>query len=307
MDVSIIIVNWNTKNFLIECLNSIKSDIFSEKVEIIVIDNNSTDGSQEAVKKKFTDVFLISNKSNLGFAKANNIGINKSKAKYCCLVNSDIKVIPGCLKKMYDYMEKNTNIGILGPRILNTDLSIQRNYRKFPNLWTDFVETLGLHNIFQKSKYFSGSYYGNVQFDSPIRVDILTGCFLMVRRDALKEVGLLDNNFFFYGEDKDWCKRFWKANWKVFYFPNTQAIHYGQASSSKAPIKFFIELQHAQIQYYKKHYNLIILISFIIIRFLGLTFRSIVNAFSIIILPTKKQLYVQKLKKYLIAIRSLFM
>jgi len=250
--VSVIIVSWNTQQHLLNCLNSIrKSKDYTE--EIIVVDNASTDGSPDVVEEQFPEVTLIRNKENLGFAKANNIGMRASTGRYVCLINSDVVVLDGCIEKLIEFMDKNQTIGIAGPRILNPDRSLQVSCRRFPSVWNNLCQVVGLNRVFPKSRFFSEPLMKYWVHDEIRKVDVLSGCFWMVRRKALEEVGLLDENFFIYGEDIDWCKRFYRAGWDAVFYPGAEAIHFHGASSSNSPIKFNVEMQKADLQYWRKH------------------------------------------------------
>lgn len=247
LDLSIIIISWNAKTYLLECLRSLKSEINPHRAEIIVVDNASTDGSVEAVQKEFANVKIIANSANLGFAKANNIGIEHSGGRYICLVNSDVQVLRGCLELMLSYMDHHPEVGLLGPKVLNPDYTLQRSCWKFPTLWNSLSRALGLDTLFPSLNFFP--------HDTTGVVEVLSGCFLMTRREALDQVGPLDDNFFMYAEDIDWCKRFYDANWQSIYLPAATIIHFGGGSSSQAPVKFYIEQQRANLQYWKKHHH----------------------------------------------------
>lgn len=275
-DISIIIVNWNALIYLEKCLHSIYSQATDLKYEVIVVDNASTDGSRELVREKFPYAIIICNHTNLGFAKANNIGIMQSSGRYICLINSDVEVLKGCFENMKTYMEQHPEIGMLGPQILDLQGKMQRSCMGFPTLWNIFCRALAMDTLFPTVKIFGGHLLTYWPHNKVRNVDVLNGCFWMIKREALNQVGLLDEAFFIYGEDIDWCKRFWNAGWNVVYFPEAKAIHYGGASSSIAPIRFYLELQKAYLQYWEKHYNRTeyIVFSFIlvlqhIIRLLG--------------------------------------
>ena len=254
-DVSVIIVNWNTKELLVACINSIKNETHNATLEIIVVDNASTDGSQEALKQRFPDVTLIQNKENFGFAKANNIGIQASRGKYICLVNSDVQVKSVCIDRMINYMEHHPEIGMLGPKIFLPGGDVQLSCQRFPSLWRQFCSAICLHWIFPQSKIFTGTENRSFSYDKISKVDVLIGAFWLLRRKALDQVGLLDETFFFYGEDKDWCKRFWAKKWEVIFFPDAEIIHFTGGSSTDTPAKYYIQLHRANLQYWEKHYS----------------------------------------------------
>lgn len=255
MDFSFIIVSWNAKRCLFECLESLEKELNEYHAEIIVVDNGSVDGSSEMVRERFPGVVLIENQENLGFAKANNIGILRSEGKYIYFVNSDVKILNGCIKLMTNYMEKHSNVGLLGPKVLNADHTIQPSCKHFPTLLRSFCRAVALDSLFPKTRFFEGEFMTCSSSDTIQPVDIIVGCFWMVRRTAIEEVGLLDERFFIYSEDKDWCKRFHEAGWAVIYFPEAKIIHYGGASSANTPIRFYLEMQKANLQYWEKHHG----------------------------------------------------
>ena len=255
MDLSVIIVSWNAKAFLLECLLSVIQETAQYDTEIIVVDNASTDGSAELVKEQFPSVILVSNETNLGFAKANNIGIRQCTGKYMCLINSDVFVKKECIKQAVQFMDNNTKIGVLGPRIIGADGQVQRSCMAFPTLWNTFCRALALDSLFPKSKLFGGYLMRYWQHDNIQSVDVINGCFWMVRRAALENVGLLDERFFIYGEDIDWCRRFHDSEWDVVFFPKAEVIHYGGASSANAPVRFYVEMHRANLQYWQKYHS----------------------------------------------------
>ncbi len=259
--VSIVIVSWNTKNLLVQCLESLEH-CQRFPIEIIVVDNASSDDTVEAVRRRFPHVQLVQNEANLGFSKANNIGMGLSSGRYVCLINSDVVVSDGCLEKMLAYMEQRTDIGMLGPKMILSDGTVGQSCMRFPTLWNWFCSALALDSVFKKSKLFSGFMMTDFKSDRTADVEILTGWFWMVRREALNQVGGLDNRFFMYGEDFDWPKRFHQCGWKVVFYHEAEAIHYCGASSSKAPVRFYVEMNKANLQYFRKHHNIMAVAGF---------------------------------------------
>ena len=303
MDLSVIIVSWNAKAFLLECLQSVILETAQYDTEIVVVDNASTDGSAELVREQFPSVKLVSNETNLGFAKANNIGIRQCTGTYICLINSDVIVKKDCINQVVRFMDINTKIGVLGPRILDADGNIQRSCMGFPSLWNTFCRAFALDSLFPKSKLFGGYLMRYWQYDKIKSVDVINGCFWMVRREALEEVGLLDERFFIYGEDVDWCKRFWDARWKVVYFPDAQAIHFGGASSSKSPIRFYIEMHRANLQYWKKYHGRKAQIGFLVITGLHHMIRLFGELMVYIVKPEKRTCTALKIKRSIASIQ----
>jgi GT2 family glycosyltransferase len=268
MSISVVIVSWNAKSYLLKCLQSIVEQRHDDLIEVIVVDNASTDGSPEAVNEHFPAVTVIRNPDNYGFARANNIGIAATTGDYLMLVNSDVEVRPDCFRKMVAYMESHAEVGILGPKIVGTNGKTQRSCMGYPSLWNTFTRALALDSMFPGSARFGGqllTYWGHDDIRS---VGVINGCFWMVRRAAMDQVGLLDERFFIYGEDVDWCKRFNTGGWKVTFYPDAEALHYGGASSANAPVRFYLEMQRAQYQYWTKHHSRIASFSFLMINLL---------------------------------------
>ena len=217
------------------------------------MDNASRDGSCELIASRFPDVKLIRNASNLGFAKANNIGIRKSLGEYVCLINSDVKFISDCFTPMLSYMEEHRDVGMLGPKMLASDLRVGRSTMRFPTVWNSVCRALGIDLLFKGSKIFGGQMVSDFDHQQTKEVEVLNGWFLMLRRSALDEVGLLDEQFFMYGEDIDWCYRFHQARQRTVFLSAAEAVHFGGGSSSNAPLRFQIEMYRANCQYWKKH------------------------------------------------------
>lgn len=253
--VSVIIVSWNAREYLRQCLVSLSTQACPYPTEIIVVDNASSDGSPDIVEREFTHVRLIRNETNLGFSKANNIGIRESSGAYVCLVNSDVRVLPGCLAALVNFMEAHEGVGLAGPRMFSPSGDLGRSCRGFPTPWNLFCVALGLDALFPRVRFFGGYSLRYWAQDTTRPVDILGGWFLIVRRAALQEVGLLDEQFFFYAEDMDWCKRFHEKSLDVTYVSDAASIHYGGGSSRNAPVTYALQQLRANFQYFGKHHS----------------------------------------------------
>ncbi len=244
-DLSIVIVSWNARSHLVNCLKSIEDTGSGLAYEVIVVDNASSDGSPEAVRQGgFRNVRLVETDANLGFAKGNNIGIKLGSGRYYCLINSDVVVLPGCLREMLSFMETDPAIGLAGPRLLNGNGNYQTSCREMPRLGNQLARALFINTSLADRNYKS---------DSSAEVELLAGSFWVARREAVAQVGLLDERFFFYAEDIDWCKRFHQAGWSVCFHPHARAVHFGNASSDTAPDRFNLELQRASLQLWQKY------------------------------------------------------
>ncbi len=306
VDISVIIVSWNARYFLLKCLESLYREQTAHSIELIVVDNASSDGSPEAVKENYPEAILIQNETNLGFAKANNIGLQKSKGQYLYLINSDVEVLEGTIDRLHDFMGANPQIGMAGPRILYPDETLQVTCRKFPSLWNNFCSAVGLNKIFPSNDLVSSDQMFYFNHETIRSVDVLAGCFLSVRREAMNKVGLFDERFFIYSEDIDWCKRFWNADWEIVFFPEAEAIHYGGGSSSNSPLRFSLERERAMIQYWQKHHSILTITSFLLILFLRHLSRLLWNVFLYVVKPSKKSKAIHKIKQNIAGIKLIF-
>jgi poly-beta-1,6-N-acetyl-D-glucosamine synthase len=252
--ISIVIVTWNQRQIVKQCLDSLEQYASDPTVEVVVIDNASADGTPEMVRELYPHIVLLEQSSNLGFAKANNIGLARSSGKYICLINSDVVVPPGCIEKQTSYMEDHADVGMVGPKMRLRDCTIGQSCMGFPTVWNWLCRALALDALFRSSKLFGGYLRTDFDYKRTEDVDVLTGWFWVVRRDALEQVGPLDDRYFFYGEDIDWSKRFHQSGWRVVFYAEAEAIHYCGASSAKAATHFYVEMHRANLQFCKKFY-----------------------------------------------------
>jgi GT2 family glycosyltransferase len=254
VDLSIVIVNYNVKEFLQNLIHSIFKAGEKISYEVIIVDNASDDGSVELLQEKFPDVKLIVNGKNLGFSRANNIGMSVAKGKYILLINPDSIVQEDTFEKMVSFFEDTPDAGLAGCKILNPDGTLQLACRRsFPGPWTSFCKVIGLSNLFPKSKFFARYNLTYLDEDKTYEVDAISGSFMMIKKETLEKVGNFDEQFFMYGEDLDWCYRIQKAGYKVYYVHNTQIIHYKGESTKRSGIdetKVFYAAMHLFV---KKH------------------------------------------------------
>lgn len=252
IDVSIIIVNWNTRDVLRECLQSVYRGLGALNAEVLVVDNGSTDQSPEMVAQEFPQVGLIANPDNRGFAAANNQALSVARGRYFLLLNSDTIVLADVLTASLKYMDANRKVGVLGCRVLNDDGSVQLTCSRFPTLVNLVLLTSGLFRL-SKPRFCGRYQILDWQRDSERDVDTVTGCYMWVRREAVEDTGLLDESFFFYGEETDWCKRFWKAGWKLRFAPVGEIVHYGSLSSRKCNHRRDVMLTSGLVRFHRKH------------------------------------------------------
>jgi GT2 family glycosyltransferase len=255
MDLSVVIVGWNARHYLELCLKSLADAPPRRSMEVLVVDNASSDGSAEMIKAQFPWVKLIRSEENLGFAKGNNVAIRQCQGRYIALVNPDVIVFSGCLDTLADFLDQNPKVGNVGPRVLNPDMTLQSTCRRFPTLWNNFCSATGLATQFKNSKFFAGEHMFYFPHDRTLPVDVLVGCFSMIRRETFDEVGLLDENLFMYGDDVDWCRRAWKAGWQVVFFPGAGAIHDRGKITAPYPVRFAVAQQRSILYYWRKHHG----------------------------------------------------
>lgn len=269
MQLSIIIVSFNTKELLKECLDSVKISAKNIESETYVVDNNSSDGSTDLVKDQYEWVNLIENNSNVGFSKANNKALKKAIGDYSLILNPDTKLEKNTLKKMIDFINSDSTIGIATCKVQLPGGKLDHDCRRhFPSPWRAFTHFSQLSKLFSGSKIFDQYHMGYISTEEEHEIDSCVGAFMLVRSSAIKKVGLFDEDFFFYGEDLDWCWRFKKGGYKIIYTPITKIIHYKGAASGIKPLSAHLskasveskkravrESTRAMELFYKKHYK----------------------------------------------------
>jgi len=281
--ITISIVSYNSLNFLRECLDSILKDPPALEYEIIVVDNASCDGTVEFVRKNYPEITLISNSRNIGFAAANNRAIEKSNSKYILLMNSDCRVYKKSLDNLVEFMEKNPGVGITGPKIVNSDGTIQLSCRRFPSLLNAAAHTI-LADIFPHNPFSKKYKLADICRDNTFKVDWVSGSCMIIRKKSLEDTGVLDEKYFMYVEDLDICYRMWQKNWEVYYYPKALIMHHVAGSSSGKKIKSSFRMQKSVFYFFWKNYRKdwrIILIPLLILILGFRLFLSIVkNSFS---------------------------
>jgi GT2 family glycosyltransferase len=223
-DLVVSIVNYNAKNSILKCLESIYRHSGSLKLVVYVVDNNSSDDSATAIQAAYPQVHLICNKDNVGFARANNQVLRQIKCQYCLITNPDVVVNEGTLQAMVRFMDEYHQAGALGCKILNNDGSLQFSCRRYPTFVTLLIRGLGLDFIYPFKKLSDKYLMRDLPHDQTMHVNWLTGCCLMIRREALQDVGMMDESYFMYLEDVDFCFRI-NQKWKVYYFPGVSMYH----------------------------------------------------------------------------------
>jgi GT2 family glycosyltransferase len=249
VDVSFIIVSWNTRALLLDCLSSILSAAEGFTCEIFVVDNGSADGSPEAVRRRFGNrVRLIENRHNQGFARANNQALRKARGRYYLLLNSDTVIAGDTLKNLLGFLDRHPDAAMVGPRMVGGDGSAQNSYDNFPGLATELLNKSLLRQLFPDR--FSGRAAPGA---GAFEVDSLIGACIAVRADAVREAGLLDEDYFFFLEETDWCLRMRKAGWKIYHDPDNDIIHLQGQSKRRRPARAWIEYYRSLYLFFKKN------------------------------------------------------
>lgn len=256
LQLSIIIINYNVKYFVEQCLYAVTNAIKNITAEVIVVDNNSTDGSKEFFKGKFEQAHFIFNDTNVGFSKANNIALKQTTGKYVLFLNPDTIVPADCFEKCLAFFETKKDIGALGVRMIDgAGNYLKESKRGFPSPFTSLFKICGLTNIFPTSKIFARYYLGNLQDDKNHIIDVLAGAFMLIEKRILNEVGAFDENFFMYGEDIDLSYRIQKAGYKNYYFAESTIIHFKGESTQKGNLLYAKLFYGAMELFVKKHHN----------------------------------------------------
>jgi len=256
MKLSIIIVNYNVRHFLEQCLHSVKKAIKNTEAEVFVVDNNSVDGSSKMVMEKFPEIHLIENDKNLGFSKANNQAIKKARGKYILLLNPDTVVEEDTFEKCLAFMDQHQEAGGLGVKMIDGKGNfLPESKRALPTPSVAFYKIFGLTRLFPKSKIFSKYHLGYLNKDEIHAIEILPGAFMMLRKAVTDEIGMLDESFFMYGEDIDLSYRIIKAGYKNYYYPEATIIHYKGESTKKGSINYVMMFYKAMIIFANKHFS----------------------------------------------------
>ncbi|MDO8312913.1 MAG: glycosyltransferase family 2 protein, partial [Sideroxyarcus sp.] len=251
-DLSIVIVNWNTLDMLRDALASTYATLAGITAEVIVVDNASTDGSPDMVAREFPQAILLRNTDNRGFAAANNQGFALATGRHILLLNSDTIVLGDVLGASVRYLDAHPKVGAMGCRVLNADHTMQRTCSMWPSLLNLILLTSGLWKL--PYPRFLGRYQMmDWQRDTERAVDSISGCYLMLRRPVLDQIGPLDEAFFFFGEETDWCRRMRAAGWQLMFAPVGEIVHYGSGSARKLNHKRDLTLTDAMVRLHRKH------------------------------------------------------
>lgn len=271
-DLTVVVVSWNTRDLVLDCLAAIDAAAAPYTVETIVVDNASADGTVEAVRERFPAVRVIANPTNTGFTHANNQALALAKGRFFLLLNSDAEARPGSLATMIRYLEAHLDVGACGPKLLYPDGRLQPNGRRFPTFWREFLAASGLRRL-HPSAFADRLEWGRSDFDRTVQVDEVSGACLMARREVVAQVGPLDEQLFMFYEEVDWCARMKAAGWKIAYVAEAEVIHHMAQSVNKAGFRVYRAFYDSQFRYHRKHGSPPVWIGMRLVSWLNLTKR----------------------------------
>jgi N-acetylglucosaminyl-diphospho-decaprenol L-rhamnosyltransferase len=256
MDLSVIVVNWNVKELLRDCLQSLSWAVVHDlSTEIIVVDSASTDGSAEMVRTEFPQLTLIASDQNLGYAGGNNTGVAAASGRYLLLLNPDTIVQPDSLARLVEFLETHPQAGAVGPQLQWSDGTLQSSRRRFPTLGSLFWESTLLGQWFPQNRYIQAYHFTDRRVDQTQAVDWVVGAAVMIRRETWQQVGPLDESFFMYFEETDWCKRAALAEWQTWYLPDAQITHFEGKSSEQVIAARTLRFQRSKLRYTQKYFG----------------------------------------------------
>jgi len=267
--------------------------------ELTVVDNASTDGSAEMVKNNFPQVKLIENSANHGFAAANNQGIRTAKGRYVLLLNSDTLVLDQAIAKVVSFADVHSDAAVVGCKVLNPDLTLQRTCFMSPSVLNMFLSSTYLYKVFPKSKFFGRERMTWWNRGDVREVDVVTGCFMLVRRKAIEQVGMMDERFFMYAEETDWCYRFKQAGWKVIFAPVGEVVHLGGQSTEQKSSAMIVQLWLSILRFIRKHHGWLVhrIACFLTVLFFAV--RIPIWLFVSLLIRKKRKQSTNKLRAYL--------
>ena len=249
VDLSIVIVAWNVRDLVLDCLASIRDVRPEISYEVIVVDNGSLDGTVEAVGRQFPEVQVIALPRNIGFGAGNNQGLLKSSGRHALLLNSDTIVLPGSLERCVRFLDEHPDVGVVGPQLLNPDRTKQNCVHNSPTLLSELISQSLLRRLLP-ARYPSK----RVRYAAPVEVEAVLGACLFVRNEVISRVGLIDEDFFFFLEETDWCHRIRQHGWRVVHIPDAHVIHlYGESTKKKLPLRTRIEFYRSRYLFFRKN------------------------------------------------------
>ncbi len=304
MDLSIIIVNWNTRDLLIDCLNSIQENLGAApalQAETFVVDNASSDGSSDLIRKDYSWVHLIENQENVGFARANNQAVKKSTGKYILFLNPDTIIRPNALSTLIDFMDKHPEAGAAGPSLLNKDGTFQISSQPAPSILRDAWMLIHLDDFWRIGSYDMETW-NKITYH---KVDVIKGACFMAPSKLLFQIGLMDEIFFMYSEEIDLCKRIHQAGFNIYWVPSAVVTHYGGQSTGQVNEAMVRELYLSKYKYYVKHYSRLYSFGYYIMLLIIIIPRVSLKYFAFLMPNPIRESWLSKSQMYHLLLRDL--
>jgi N-acetylglucosaminyl-diphospho-decaprenol L-rhamnosyltransferase len=253
-DLSIIVVSWNVRDYLAACLDSIRANAGDLQYEVIVVDSYSDDGTVELVRAHYPWVKFLPQAENIGFTRGNNVGLSTAQGRYLMLLNPDTEIVDNALLQMVKYLDDNPHVGIVGPRTLNSDGTVQSTRRRFPTLLTAVFESTWLQG-WAPRRVLDHFYARDIRDTATAEVDWVQGSALMIRRKTYAQIGGLDEQYVMFSEELDWCKRARNAGWRVVYMGSAAIVHHGGKSTEQVSALKHIYFQNSKLRYFRKFHG----------------------------------------------------
>ncbi len=253
-DVSVVIVSWNVRELLRACLRSVEGAREGVDLEVIVVDGGSADGSVGMVEEEFPWVRVVACGENVGFPRGNNMGMALARGRFLLLLNPDTELVGDGLATMVAYLVAHPEVGLVGPQLVYGDGSVQSSRRRFPTVWTGLLESTWLEGVVPKG-VLARYYMEDVAEGRTVEVDWVVGACMLVRREVVEQVGGMDEGYFMYSEELDWCRRIREGGWRVVYLPAARVVHHEGKSSEQAVVARHVNFQRAKLRYFRKYHG----------------------------------------------------
>lgn len=305
MDLSISIVNTNNRTLLDQCLGSIYQATRQISFEIFVVDNCSNDGSAEMVRRKYPAVHVIENEKVLGYSASHNRALKRCQGRSVLVFNEDMLVKSGALDIMVAFMDAHPDAGMLGCRLLNPDGSLQPSCRTFPDLRIVLFRSLYLDKLLPRNRWTGANFMSYWGHDTVREVDVIKGCCMVVRREVLDQVGLMDERFFIYYEETDWCYRTKQQGWKIYFTPDAEIVHYGEQTTSRQSARMTLIHRQSQLKYFQKHHGEVTAFLVRLLSILETGLRVVYWSLSLLLRRRNRSAATEKIALYWLSLRWL--
>ena len=303
VELSIVIVTYNVQNYIKACLDSVMDATKDLGIELLIVDNSSTDDTVRLIQRSYPSTKLLMNKENLGLLAANNQALTHVQGKFVLYLNADTVLKKDAIRNALEFMKQHEQAGIVGAKLLSPDRVIQRSCSSFPSLWGYFLESTFLYLVFGKSQLRKNGIPIHYNYQQPRAVDVVAGAFFLVRRDVVNDIGGFDDSFFMYSDEDDYCYRAMKKGWLTYIVPQAEVIHF-EGGSFKTTRNYMFMLQHrSKIRCYRKSHGRLATLGVAVILFTGVVLRILLwlcmSAWTTLLQKQRQQYVLSKLGNYL--------